>query len=147
MAPLRYMLDTNVVSALVRRPRGLLAQRVAALPAGSFAVSLVVAGELRYGTERRGSKRLTRQVEAVLSAIPVLAPTEPADRHYGEIRSTLEGMGRPIGHNDLWIAAHARSLGATVVTGNVREFRRVPDLRVENWDPAAGLGSRDRPGR
>lgn len=131
------MLDTNVVSALVRRPDGALARRVAALPPGSFAVSVVVAGELRYGVERRGSRRLREQVEAVLSVIPVLAATEPVDRHYGEIRSALERIGQPIGQNDLWIAAHARALGAIVVTGNDREFRRVPGLRVEDWGQAS----------
>ena len=135
------MLDTNVVSALVRRPGGDLARRVGALPAGSFAVSVVVAGELRYGVRRRGSERLARQVEAVLSAMDVLAPAEPVDRHYGEIRNALERIGQPIGQNDLWIAAHARALAATLVTGNVREFGRVPGLAVEDWhqaEPSAG---------
>lgn len=127
------MLDTKVVSALVRRPDGDLARRVAVLPSGSFAISVVVAGELRYGVQRRGSERLTRQVEAVLSAMEVLAPAEPVDRHYGEIRNALERTGRPIGQNDLWIAAHARALTATLVTGNVREFGRVPGLAVEDW--------------
>ena len=77
--------------------------------------------------------RLTVQLEAVLSAIDVLPLEEPADRHYGEIRHELERSGRPIGHNDLLIAAHARALGATLVTNNVHEFDRVPDLAVEDW--------------
>lgn len=136
MARLRYMFDTNVVSALVRDPRGALARRVAALPPGSFGISLVVAGELRYGVKRRNSRRLAKQVEAVLSGIPILSPNEPTDRHYGEIRSALERIGRPIGQNDLWIAAHARAVGAIMVTGNLREFRRVPQLRVEDWGKA-----------
>ena len=127
------MLDTNVLSALVRRPDGALAARVAALPSGSFAVSVVVAGELRYGAQRRGSDRLTQQVEAVLSAVDVLPLAEPADRHYGEIRNALERIGQSIGPNDLLIAAHARALTATLVTNNVREFRRVPGLTVEDW--------------
>ena len=127
------MLDTNVLSALVRRPDGDLAARVAALPSGSFAVSVVVAGELRYGAQRRGSDRLTRQVEAVLSAVDVLPLAEPADRNYGEIRNALERIGQSIGPNDLFVAAHARALSATLVTNNVREFRRVPGLTVEDW--------------
>ena len=94
---------------------------------------MIVAGELRYGAERRGSRRLTMQLEAVLSAVDILALEEPADRHYGEIRSELERAGQPIGHNDLLIAAHARALGLTLVTNNVREFRRVPNLEVEDW--------------
>jgi tRNA(fMet)-specific endonuclease VapC len=94
---------------------------------------VIVAAELRYGAERRGSRRLTRQLDAVLSAIDIVALDEPVDRHYGAIRSELERAGKPIGHNDLLIAAHARALGLTVVTNNVREFRRVPDLMVEDW--------------
>ncbi len=127
------MLDTNIVSDLVRRPGGAIAQRAAALEPGALAISIVVASELRYGAERRRSRALTRQLEAVLEAIEILPLTEPADRHYGAIRSELERIGRPIGHNDLFIAAHARALDATLVTRNVGEFGRVPDLAVDDW--------------
>ena len=127
------MLDTNVVSDLVRRPGGEVARRAASLEPGSMAISVIVAAELRYGVERRGSARLTNQLEAVLTAIETLPLAEPADRHYGVIRSALERVGQPIGHNDLLIAAHARALGATLVTDNVGEFSRVPNLAVENW--------------
>ena len=127
------MLDTNIVSDLVRRPYGSIAQRAAALQPGTFAISIVVASELRYGAERRRSARLTRQLEAVLSAIETLPLAEPADRYYGSIRSELERLGLPIGHNDLLIAAHARALDATLVTKNVGEFSRVPDLAVDDW--------------
>ena len=130
---LRYMLDTNVVSDLVRRPGGAVARRAAALEPGSMAVSIVVASELRYDAERRGSIRLSRQIEAVLSAIETLPLAEPADRHYGMIRAELERAGRSIGRNDLLIAAHARALGATLVTGNVGEFNRISGLTVEDW--------------
>ena len=130
---LRYLLDTNAVSQLVRQPDGGVARRVAALEPGSFAISVVVAAELRYGAERRGSSRLTRQLEAVFSAIDVLPLEEPVDRHYGAIRSELERVGQPIGSNDLLIAAHAKALGVTLVTNNVGEFRRVPGLVVEDW--------------
>jgi len=130
---LRYLLDTNAVSQLIRRPDGQVAQRVAGLEPDSFAINVIVAAELRYGAERRGSLRLTRQLEAVLSAIDVLPLEEPVDRHYGEIRSELERSGRPIGFNDLLIAAHARALGLTLVTNNVGEFRRVRGLSVEDW--------------
>ena len=133
VAKLQYMLDTNAVSNLVRRPGGDVARRVAALDPGSFAISIIVAAELRYGAERRGSARLTRQLEAVLSAIEVLSLEKPVDRHYGMIRSELERIGRPIGHDDLLIAAHARAHGATLVTNNIGEFRRVPDLPIEDW--------------
>lgn len=127
------MLDTNVVSDLVRRPDGGTARRAAALAPGTIAVSIIVAAELRYGAERRGSVRLTRQLESVLSAIETLPMAEPTDAHYAEIRTELERIGRTIGHNDLLIAAHARALNATLVTRNVREFGRVPGLAVEDW--------------
>ena len=133
MAEARYLLDTNVVSDLVRRPNGQLAARVAGMATGTFATSVVVAAELRYGAERRGSVRLSRQLEAVLAAVEALPLETPADRHYGAIRNELESTGSPIGHNDLLIAAHARALGATLVTSNVGEFRRVPGLVVEDW--------------
>lgn len=127
------MLDTNVVSALIRRPHSEFAAHVAALPRGSYAISVIVASELRYGAAKRGSARLTERIEAVLQALDVLPLAEPVDRHYGEIRSGMEKAGQPIGLNDLLIAAHARALDATLVTSNVREFRRVPGLTVEDW--------------
>ena len=127
------MLDTNVVSDLVRQPNGQVARQAATHERGSIAVSIIVAAELRYGAHRRGSMRLTRQLEAVLSAIEILPLLEPADQHYGMLRFELERLGQPIGHNDLLIAAHARSLGATLVTNNTGEFSRVPGLTVEDW--------------
>ena len=133
MAALRYMLDTNVVSGIVREPGGVIARRAAALEPGSIAISVIVAAELRYGAVRRGSARLTRQLEAVLSAIETLPLAAPADRHYGVIRRALERIGRPIGHNDLLIAAHALALDTALVTNNVREFARVPGLKFEHW--------------
>ena len=127
------MLDTNVVSDLVRQPNGSVAGRVIALDEGTYGISIVVAAELRYGAARSGSLRLRQQLDAVLSAMETVPLDEPADRHYGMIRSELERIGRPIGHNDLLIAAHARALGATLVTNNTREFSRVPDLDIEDW--------------
>lgn len=133
MPTLRYMLDTNVVSELVRRPTEEIAQRAAEQEPGTIAISIIVAAELRYGAERRRSTRLSGQLEAVLSAISTLPMEAPADAHYGLIRAALERAGRPIGHNDLLIAAHARALGATLVTRNVREFSRVPGLAIDDW--------------
>ena len=127
------MLDTNVVSDLVRKPNGNVASRVIALEQGTFGISIVVAAELHYGAARSGSSRLRQQLATVLSAIETVPLDEPADQHYGLIRSELERIGRPIGQNDLLIAAHARALGAILVTNNTREFGRVPDLEVEDW--------------
>ena len=133
---MRYLLDTNVVSYIVRQPHSRLARRIASLKPDNFAISVVVAAELQYGAQKRGSKRLTNQLEAVLSAIKVLPLEPPADRHYGTIRAELERSGQPIGQNDLLIAAHARALGATLITNNLREFRRIPSLIVEDWRQA-----------
>ena len=127
------MLDTNVVSELVRRPDGEAARRAASLDPRTIAVSIIVAAELRYGAARRRSARLTRQLETVLAALVTLPLAPPADTHYAAIRSELERVGRTIGHNDLLIAAHARALDLTLVTRNVREFQRVPGLAVEDW--------------
>ncbi|HJZ73430.1 MAG TPA: type II toxin-antitoxin system VapC family toxin [Vicinamibacterales bacterium] len=128
-----YLLDTNTLSDLIRRPQGRIADRLADVDEDRVVTSIVVACELRYGAAKRGSKRLSRQVEAVLDAIAVL-PLEPGmDRHYAEIRAAHEKLGTPIGANDLLIAAHARTLRAVCVTANVTEFSRVQGLKVENW--------------
>ena len=131
--PSRYLLDTDILSDLVRHPQGLVAGRVARQGEESVCTSIVVAGELRFGAAKRGSERLTVQLEAVLSALEVLPLEEPADRRYGELRYHLERQGATIGPNNMLIAAHALSLGCTVVTANVDEFSRVPGLTVENW--------------
>ena len=129
---MQYMLDTNIVSEMIRNPAGRAAQRARAA-AESVCISVIVAAELRYGCARKGSPQLLRRVEEFLSEVPVLPFDVPADSDYGGIRAELEAAGRPIGSNDLLIAAHARALAATVVTANAGEFRRVPGLNVENW--------------
>ena len=127
------MLDTNVVSDLVRKPAGNVARRAVAQKDETIGISIIVAAELQYGAIRSGSLRLRQQLDAVLSAIETIPLDGPVDQHYGMIRSELERIGRPIGHNDLLIAAHARALGATLVTNNTKEFSRVPDLNIEDW--------------
>jgi tRNA(fMet)-specific endonuclease VapC len=94
---------------------------------------VVVAGELRYGCLKKESARLTERVEAVLREIEVLSLKPEVSAHYGEIRRDLEARGLPIGLNDLWIAAQARSAEAVLVTDDEGEFRRVKGLVVENW--------------
>jgi len=126
------MLDTNIVSELIRSPAGPAARRVRQ-EAGAVCVSIIVAAELRYGCARKGSPQLLRKVETFLAEVPVLPFDAPADAIYGRIRMELEAVGQPIGPNDLLIAAHAHAIGATVVTANVREFQRVRGLKVENW--------------
>ena len=129
----RFMLDTNIVSDLIRNPRGKAAQRIARVGEDSVCTSIIVAAELRYGCTKSGSPRLLRAVEELLGEIDVLPFEAPADALYGEIRSKLEAAGKLIGSNDLLIAAHARAADATIVTANADEFRRVSGLKVENW--------------
>ena len=126
------MLDTNIVSEIIRNPTGHAAQRARAAE-DSVCVSVIVAAELRYGCARKGSPQLLRRVEAFLAEVPVLPFDVPADNEYGSIRAELEAAGRPIGSNDLLIAAHACALAATAVTANVGEFGRIRGLNVENW--------------
>jgi tRNA(fMet)-specific endonuclease VapC len=125
-------LDTNIVSELIRNPAERAAQRARA-EAESECVSVTVATELRYGCAMKVSPQLLRKVEDLLSRVMVLPFDVPADGEYGSIRAGLEAAGRTIGSNDLLIAAHARALGATVVTANADELGRVLGLIVENW--------------
>ena len=129
----RYLLDTNILSDLVRNPQGLIAQKIASAGEGSICTSIIVAGELRFGARKLGSTQLTTQLNTILSAIDILPLEEPADHRYGELRAHLEKHGTPIGPNDMLIAAHALMLDCVVVTANEREFSRVPKLKVENW--------------
>lgn len=127
------MLDTNIVSDLIRNPQGKVAKRIARLGEGNICTSIIVAAELRYGCAKSGSKRLLKAVEDLLGEINVLPFEVPADTEYGGIRAGLEAAGKPIGGNDLLIAAHAYATGATIVTANTAEFRRIRSLNVENW--------------
>ncbi len=129
----RFLLDTDTLSALLRDPGGAVARRIAEAGEESVATSAVVAGELRLGAVRSGSAALVARVETLLSTIPVLALDERVGRAYADVRRTLEVAGTPIGPNDQWIAAHAVVEDRTVVTGNGREFERVPRLGVVDW--------------
>ena len=133
MSPLVYLLDTNILSNLISDPHGPVMRRIAAFGEETICTSIVVAAEMRYGAEKRGSTKLAAKIEAILDNIEVLPLDIDADRHYGNIRSVLEKQGKTIGPNDLLIASHARSLGLIIVTDNTREYERVPDLAVENW--------------
>jgi tRNA(fMet)-specific endonuclease VapC len=127
------MLDTNIMSELAQNPHGAVATRIAQVGADAICVSIITAAELRYGCAKKGSPRLLAQIEAILGSVSVLALDVPADTEYGGIRAELESAGKPIGPNDLFIAAHAYALGATLVTANIGEFSRVRALKVENW--------------
>lgn len=128
-----YLLDTNILSDLVRNPQGIIAQHIARVGEQRACTSIIVAAELRFGAAKSPSRRLQQQVEAILRYLPIRTLTEPADVHYGSIRHHLERTGQSIGPNDLLIAAHARAEACVLVTANTREFLRVPDLVVRNW--------------
>jgi tRNA(fMet)-specific endonuclease VapC len=130
---LRYLLDTNALSDLIRHPTGPVARRIAAAGEEAVCTSIVVACELRYGAAKKQSPTLTERIEALLGRITILPLETDADVHYAKIRAQLQRSGQPIGPNDLLIAAHALALGLTVVTDNVGEFSRVPGLSIENW--------------
>ncbi|MCW5703557.1 MAG: type II toxin-antitoxin system VapC family toxin [Bradyrhizobium sp.] len=129
----RYMLDTNIISDLIRNPQGKAAKRIAKVGEDKICTSIVVAAELRYGCAKSGSKKLLSAVDDLLAEIDVLPFDAPADMEYDEIRAGLEAVGKPIGGNDLLIAAHALTAEAVVVTANADEFKRVRGLKVENW--------------
>ena len=130
---MRYLLDTNIVSGLVRNPQGRVSEHIRRVGEAQVCTSIIVAAELRYGATKKGSLRLMKQLEAVLGALDVLPFEAPADAAYGLIRTLLEGAGRPIGGNDLLIAAQTIMLGYTVVSDNEREFARIDGLPHENW--------------
>jgi tRNA(fMet)-specific endonuclease VapC len=127
------MLDTNIISDLIKNPQGKAAKRIAKVGDDSICTSIIVAVELRYGCAKSGSKRLLKAVEDLLDEIDVLPFDSPADAEYGRIRAELEAAGKPIGSNDFLIAAHACATGATIVTANMAEFKRIRGLKVENW--------------
>lgn len=129
----RYLLDTNILSDLVRNPAGRVTERIAEVGEQTVCTSVIVAAELHFGALKKGSERLSHQVDKVLSALDTL-PLEPACvPHYAEIRLALEQCGQPIGANDLLIAAHARACGLILVTHNCREFDRVPEMHTQDW--------------
>jgi len=130
---LRYLLDTNILSDLIRHPQGRIVSRIAQVGEDAVCTSIIVAAELRFGAEKADSRRLTDRIDTVLSALEILPLEGPADRHYASLRWELTRQGTPIGPNDMLIAAHALSHGLTVVTANAGEFSRVSGLAVENW--------------
>ena len=130
---LAYLLDTNILSDLVRNPQGVVATRITRAGEDSVCTSVIVAAELRYGAIKSNSARLAERIDLILSALEILPLETPADHQYAALRHHLTREGALIGPNDLLIAAHALASGLTVVTANVGEFSRVPGLAVENW--------------
>lgn len=130
----RYLLDTNICIYIRRQNPAKLLARFQKLKPGEAAISIITFGELHYGAEKSQSAgRAQKELQSLLTALPVLPLPVDAGKSYGEIRADLERRGEIIGGNDLWIAAHAEAADLVLVTNNEREFRRITGLRIENW--------------
>jgi tRNA(fMet)-specific endonuclease VapC len=129
----RFLLDTNIVSHAIHEPAGAVRRRIAAVGEANTCTSIIVACELRFGVLKRNAVVLSGKVEQFLARIDVRSLEKGVDLRYAELRTALERAGTPISANDMLIAAHALALDCVLVTANVREFRRVPGLVVENW--------------
>ncbi len=131
---LRYLLDTNICIYIAKQRPPTVAQRFARLAAGTVGMSLITFGELRFGAEKSSHRAdALATLGQLVELIPVLEPEAAVGQTYGALRAHLEGLGTPIGNNDLWIAAHALTLRVTLVSNNTREFERVPKLKLQNW--------------
>lgn len=133
MSDRQFMLDTNIVSHMIRFPMGDVVRRVGLTGIDKICISALVACELRYGAVKRASPRLSALVENLIGRLDVLPYEVSASQSYALIRHDLAMSGRLIGPVDLFIAAHALSLDMTLVTDNVREFSRIDRLKIENW--------------
>ena len=130
----RFMLDTDTCSYIMKRSHPLVLKRLQAVPVGDVCMSIVTKAELLYGVEV--SPRRAQDAAALTAFLPYVEALDFADDaalHYAEIRADLKKRGVLIGANDLFIAAHARALGLTLVTNNTAEFERVSNLAIENW--------------
>jgi tRNA(fMet)-specific endonuclease VapC len=130
----RFLLDTNICIYIRRKKPEEVLRRFRTLKAGEAGLSVITFGELVYGAEKSAQRTAALELLRELAqALPVMGLPEAAAEAYGTIRAALERKGQMIGNNDLWIAAHAKAAGLTLVTNNEREFRRVRGLKVENW--------------
>jgi tRNA(fMet)-specific endonuclease VapC len=129
----RYLLDTNILTDLIKNPGGRVKQRIAEVGEEYICTSIIVACELRFGARKKNAPLLTARIDSLLQAMEVLPLDGDVDRAYAEVRTMLEAAGRPSGANDLLIAAHAWNEGCILVTNNMSEFVHVADLVVENW--------------
>jgi tRNA(fMet)-specific endonuclease VapC len=130
----RYLLDTNLLSHLVRRPAD-LRDRLQAKQSSQLLTSIIVACELRFGARRKYSRKLMDRVDALLQALTVVPLGPGVAEIYADIRHKLGQSGELLGANDCLIAAHALEQDCILVTSNLREFRTVPNLKLENWVP------------
>lgn len=131
---LSYLLDTNICIYIAKQKPLSVLKKFQQLNVGQVGMSMITYGELFYGAQKSQSHKKTHEIlEGIIQFIPTLPLPPEIGKHYGEIRAMLEQKGKLIGNNDLWIAAHALSINTTLVTNNVKEFSRIPKLKVENW--------------
>ena len=131
---MRFMVDTDTCIALIKRKPAPVLRRLTALAPGEAGISAITLAELRFGVEKSAARdRNDRALDAFVLPLEVADFDEAAAAAYGAVRSAREKAGTPIGPLDTQIGAHALSLGAALVTHNVREFRRVPGLTVVDW--------------
>ena len=134
MAEPRYLLDTNICIYIRRERPPAVLNRFKMLPPGSTAISVITYGELVYGVRKSPDPEKAMAIlEELIALIPVIPMASDVARTYGAIRADLAVRGELIGNNDLWIAAHAKSLEVILVTNNEKEFQRVSGLKIENW--------------
>jgi tRNA(fMet)-specific endonuclease VapC len=131
---MQYLLDTDTCVFIARQRPLSVATRFKNHQPGELVMSIINYGELRLGAEKsKQASTALAKLELFIQAVPVL-PMEPdVARYYAQLRLYLERNGQMIGNNDLWIASHCLQLGLTLVTNNEREFRRIPNLAIENW--------------
>lgn len=131
---LRYLLDTNICIYIAKKKPPEVLRHFSALKPGEVGMSVITYGELYAGiTKSKFADTSLQKLEKLINIIPVQAMSLQTGQRYGEIRGLLEQSGTPIGNNDLWIASHALDLKIILVSNNLREFERVPDLELENW--------------
>ncbi len=134
MSSLRYLLDTDTCIDIANRRSAAVLKRLESLRDGEAAISVITWGELAYGAAKSSQPKATQatlnELQSVLAVLPLPPEAGPV---YGQLRAARQAAGRPIGGNDLWIAAHARALGLVLVSNNTREFERVAGLKVQNW--------------
>jgi tRNA(fMet)-specific endonuclease VapC len=130
----QFLLDTNICIYIRRKKPEHLLSRFKTLRHGEAVLSVITFGELLYGAEKSLHRSVAlKQLQELAELLPVMALPEAAAETYGRIRADLERKGLMIGNNDLWISAHAKAAGLTLVTNNEREFRRIPGLKIQNW--------------
>ena len=131
---MRYLLDTNICIYLIKKSPAHILEKIRGIQVGDAGISSITLSELEYGVAKSSNPQQNRDaLSAFLTPFEIHSYDQSAATYYGAIRSYLEKKGILIGPMDLLIAAHALSLSLTLVTNNVREFKRVPDLQLENW--------------